>query len=299
MPVGPGAEELDRFADTAASLAIEPAIRWLVLVDDGDDNRDLANVVSLPDVAVATLRPPKRTRRAAFEDRIAAHVLAALGWAGRNTDASLFMKLDTDALVIAPFADKLAARFAADPGVGLLGSYDRMSNGAPRDFGPWVDPVRRAGVTLGWRPARLGPGRPVVALGRRRARVRRYIKDARAAGYSWGEHALAAAFAIRHELVARWLVDGVLDDPGVFLGTRLGDDPILGILVRRSGWRLGGMVDPGDPFALAWRGLPSPPDELLAGGYSIIHCVKNDRRWSEADIRGFFRGRRAAVAPAS
>jgi hypothetical protein len=297
MPVGPGAAEAERFADTAASLALEPAVRWLVLVDDSPRERGLANLVSLPDVVVATLRPPRRAQRASFEDRITAHVLAGLAWAARNTAASIVLRLDTDALVIGRFADKLAARFAADPRVGLLGSYDRVSNGAPRHFAWWAGPVRRTSRTISWQPGRWGPGHPVIGTRPRRARVRHYIEDARATGYVWGENALAAALAIRREVIARWAEEGVLDDPGLFLGTRLGDDPVLGMLVRRSGWRLGGMVAPGEPFALALTGLPSAPDELLANGYGIIHCVKNDPRWTEPEIRGFFRSRRGTRAP--
>jgi hypothetical protein len=298
MPVGPGTADVERLEDTAASLALEPAIGWLVLIDDGDHDRGLASVVSLPNVAVATLRPPRRMRRTSFEDRIAAHTLGGLGWAARNTTASIFMRLDADALVIGPFADKLAARFAADPQVGLVGSYDRMSNGAPRDFAWWERRVRRASRRISWRTGRSGLGRPVVAVGPRRARVWQYIEEARAAGYAWGENALGAAFAIRQEVARHWIAEGVLDDPGLFLGTGLGDDPVLGILVRRSGWRIGGMVDPGDPFALALTGLPSSPDDLLANRYGIIHCVKNDARWSEAEIREFFRRHRAVALAA-
>jgi hypothetical protein len=168
-----------------------------------------------------------------------------------------------------------------------VGSFDRDCNGAPRDFSMWVKPVQRAG--------RLVQGRRIALSGRAR-RVRRYVREARRAGYVWGENALACAIAMPRPALDALRADGALDDACAFVGTRLYDDPILGLLVRRAGYRLANHVDAGDTFAVRWRGLPAEPAQLLERGYSIIHSVKNDAT-PEAEIRRTFGALRPGARP--
>ena len=285
MPVGPGEEEAVRCQDTARSLlAWEPEVRWLVLVDDDRSDRRLAQQLNGGEALIVSLPHPLGGHRCTLQDRVAAAVLFGLSWAARNTTPDHFMKLDTDALVIAPFARKLA-RATENRQVGLVGSYDTTCTGEPRDFTPWVGPVKRAGRLLD----------PIAIASRRSLRARRFILEARAAGYQWGEHALGCSLAMPRRVIDSWLVDGTLDDPCVFVGTRLFDDPILALLVRRAGYTLAGDVSEGQTFGVAWRGLPASPAELAARGYSIIHSVKNDRT-PEGEIREHFGTLRAANA---
>jgi hypothetical protein len=283
MPVGPDAAEVQRCRDTALSIAAwEPGVRWLVLVDDAAAPRDLAAEIDAGEAEVVVLPHPLRGRNAGLQDRVAAAVIAAFGWVARETSADFVMKIDTDALVIAPFADKLSAGTAADD-VGLLGSYDRTCNGDPRSFAPWVRPVKRTARFV--QPRR-------IAVGARARRARHYVREARARGYVWGEHALACGLAMPRRTLDAIARGGAFNDPCTFVGTNLFDDPILGILVRRAGYRLAGHVDEGQTFGVAWRGLPDTPENLLARGYSIIHSVKNDQRLAEPEIRAVFQARR-------
>jgi hypothetical protein len=286
MPVGPDPAELARARDTLASIvAWEPAVRWLVLIDDSPTVRGLNRLIDFRGVHVEVLRSPAGAS-GDFWDRVTATVLAGIAWVAGNTAADMVTKIDTDSLVIAPFAAKLMSAFEAAPGVGLFGSYDVGCNGRKRSFHTWAKPVRIAAsrVQLKGRHSRLAVGRA--------AKARTIIRDARRSGYVWGEHALACAFAIDRSTYMSWASDDVLADPTVFMGTGLGVDPVVGILVRRSGKRLASLVGKGDPFGVAWRGLPMTPAELLARGHSIIHSVKNDRDWSEESIRAFFGARR-------
>jgi hypothetical protein len=173
------------------------------------------------------------------------------------TNADAVMKIDPDALVIAPFAAKLERSFS---------SYDRMPTGERRSFWPNASGVFRAALRD-----------PIFAS---------YLVRAFGRGYRPGEHVLGAAMAVNRSLMAAL----PLDDPARFSRTGLFDDPLLGVLTRSAGFRFGGAVD--DLFALAWRGLPMPPQTLLDRGYSITHCVKNDPRLDEDEIRGFFAARR-------
>ena len=283
MPVGPGAAEAERWPDTAASLAAwEPNVRWLVLIDDGMDNPAVDDHHLHPGLEVVVVPHPLRGRKAGFTDRVTVAVLTGMAWIARNTDADLVLRLDTDCLVIAPFAEKLAGVFA-DESIGLLGSYDVDCNGEPRDFGSWVPTVQRK--------ARVRQSRRIAVVGRS-ARIRRYIREARTAGYVWGEHALGCALALPRRVVDAIHGDGVLDDPTLFVRSGIGDDPLLALLVRRAGYRLAGHVGEGETFGVTWHGLPDSPDGLAARGYSIIHSVKNDPDLTEAEIRRHFRALR-------
>lgn len=279
MPVGPDPDEHARYRDTAESLAFwEPAVRWIVVVDDAPAPRSFPELAGVEMIRLD--HPIGAGAAAGVEDRVAAATLAGFAWAARHTDADFVMKIDTDALVIAPFAAKLQRAAAAD-GVGLIGSYDRTSAGEPRSFDPWVELIGRAAR----RRALIGRGR----------KVRRIIRQARRAGYVEGEHALGCAVAMPRAAVDAIQRGGGFDDPALFVGTALFDDPILGLLVRRAGFRLVGDVDPGGTFAVAWRGLPDRPQRLLEHGYSIIHSVKNDAQETEDGIRSFFAAERTAA----
>jgi hypothetical protein len=259
MPVGPGAQEVHRAQDTVASiLTWEPTVSHVVLVDDSPEARRLVIPGSIP------LAHPLAGVRAHRADRVGAATLAGFRWVATETNAEFVMKIDSDALVIAPFADKVR-RALADPGIGLIGSYERGYDGGRRSFEHWRWPVRLAALR----------SRP----------VRRIVRDARRSGYVWGEHALGCTVAIPR----RALDVMALHEPTMFVGTRLFDDPILGLLVRSAGFRL---ADHQGAFGVSWRGLPDTPERLLQAGCAIVHSVKNDPNLSETEIREFFRSRR-------
>src|SRR4051812_23008405 len=182
MPVAPG--DHAEFHDTVDSItAWEPAVRQIVATVDDEPTRAQ---LRRSDVAVEVLPPPIAVGNLA--DRIAAALIAAMAWAHRNSSADVLLKLDTDALVIAPFARGLETAFVG--GVGLVGAY-RTGPSGPRSFHPWDARTRRL-----VRPVYRRNGVPALALTGRRARMRRLIRLARRNGYPWGEHALGAAMAI-------------------------------------------------------------------------------------------------------
>ena len=288
MPVAAGSVEEARFTDTAESLLVnEPSVRWLVVIDDTSEDRNLADALPATEATVVVLRSPLDDSVSDRESRITVGVLEGLKWVVGNTDCDVVMKVDTDALVIAPFAQKLEAAIN-DASVGLLGSYDVDCNGGRRSFRPLVPAVKRAASVLHPRQlARLGKGRE----------ARRYILESRAAGYEWGEHVLGCALAIPRHALDTLDRNGSLDSSLIWVGTTLYDDPVLAILVRRAGFRIAGHVEEGGGFGVAWRGLPDTPERLAERGFSIIHSVKNDERLSESEIRAYFRARRLDAQP--
>jgi hypothetical protein len=218
-------------------------------------------------------------------------MLLALRWVADNAPGAPVLRLDADALVIGPFAARLRDALAARPEAGIVGRDNAGS------VGDW----RRATAKMAM-PVRIYRRPPIrgqrieQALWGHAAGVRRLVRRARANGYRDGHHVLAAAYAMRPELVARMAADGLLDDPFAWLTVPVVDDVMITVAAHALGLPHVHHEGPGTPFALRHVGLPEPPAELLDHGYAIVHCVKNDPHLSEPEIRAFFRDRRPAVA---
>ena len=189
---------------------------------------------------------------------------------------------------------KILRTLAGRPDVGMVGLYDRMCDGSVRDqtsfrkmLGKLASPFAVWRNPPGW-------GYLTVHLWGRGATIRRQITEAIRAGYRPAEFILGGAYAFTGEAVRRFAKHGFLDDPHLWLGTHFSEDVVLSMYVCATGLRLHGMTADGEPFAVQHYGLPDTPERLVERGYSVIHSVKSDARFSEAAIREFYRKRREA-----
>ncbi len=298
IPVGPSANDVERAGDVLASvLAYEPETPLVLFIDDGGKDRRLDEKFR----ATATCRLVNifNTRNGhgiGETSGLSAGMLLAIAWLHANADCGFVMKLDTDALIIAPFAEKILRTLAARPDVGMVGLYDRMCDGSVRDqtsfrkmLGKLASPFAVWRNPPGW-------GYLTVHLWGRGATIRRQITEAIRAGYRPAEFILVGAYAFTGEAVRRFAMHGFLDDPHLWLGTHFSEDVVLSMYVCATGLRLHGMTADGEPFAVQHYGLPDTPERLVERGYSVIHSVKSDARFSEAAIREFYRKRREAQA---
>ncbi len=302
IPVGPSANDVERAGDVLASvLAYEPETPLVLFIDDGGKDRRLDEKFR----ATATCRLVNifNTRNGhgiGETSGLSAGMLLAIAWLHANADCGFVMKLDTDALIIAPFAEKILRTLAARPDVGMVGLYNRMCDGSVRDqtsfrkmLGKLASPFAVWRNPPGW-------GYLTVHLWGRGATIRRQITEAIRAGYRPAEFILGGAYAFTGEAVRRFAKHGFLDDPHLWLGTHFSEDVVLSMYVCATGLRLHGMTADGEPFAVQHYGLPDTPERLVERGYSVIHSVihsvKSDARFSEAAIREFYRKRREAQA---
>jgi hypothetical protein len=287
IPVGPGDRELDRLADTVASVtAHEPDARF-VLVDDSPEPRPLCDLV--PQAVIVRTALWQAGAPDAYSAMVAGSVEGLR--AARALHPRFVLKLDTDALVIAPFAGKIAAALDADPSLGVVGSYDRMCTGGDRgqNFSNYRLPLLRSMLPL---QPYLDGRRPRVAWRPDGLRIARLARRARSHGYVAGAHCLGGSYAVSPRLIER---DDLLDWRP-FARTKLGEDVVVGLLCHAAGLRMRSLVDEGEPFGLAHIGLPGSPDWLAGRGHSVIHSVKDADGRTEDELREWARDLRAARA---
>lgn len=300
LPVGPDPQELERTSDLLHSLwAYEPHTSWVVLIDDTTHDRRLTERFYFPPTCQAVSLPnPRQGRGNGHRGGVCAALLTGLNWVHSHTDASFALKLDTDALVITPFAEKIQTAFAAMPQVGMLGSYDQTCNGDRRDFSFWQPCFEHLSSRLSLFRFR---GKRYFHLGLigRGASIRQQIQTALKQGYEWGEHCQGGAYAVSRKMILRMAEQGYLNDPLLWLHTPMGDDPMLGMYTKATAMQLHGLVAIDQPFGIRLKGLAYLPEELLAKGHSLIHSVKNDARLSESEIRSFFREHRLTATEMS
>lgn len=296
IPLGPRDAEIARTRDLLDSLwAYEPHTPLVILVDDGGATRDLTAHFSTPSSCrIVVVKNPRNGRGIGPTSGLSAGMIAALAWVERNApDVSFTVKLDTDALVIAPFAERIARAFAVNPNAGMAGLYDRMCDGTPRDQTSFRKMLRKLTnpIALWRRPANPGHYVTFHFFGRG-ATIRDQIRDAIACGYQPAEFVLGGAYAISREAIRRMLAKGYFADPLLWLNTQFSEDIVLSLYTCGAGLRLLGLAADGEPFAVQHYGLPDAPERLIKRGYAIVHSLKNDPKWTEQGYREFFQKRR-------
>jgi hypothetical protein len=203
------------------------------------------------------------------------------------------LRIDTDALIIAPFADRVGRVFSQNPGIGMMGSYLISPNGKPRGREYWAELLRdmMSPWLRGARRVRTGRHLPTNLWGRP-AVLRSVIHQAVNRGYTLGESVLGGAYAISTRALGRLAENGFLNDPLLWLDTALVEDVMMSMLVMAAGMQLFGYAANGEVFGVIHKGLADAPEKLLERGYGIIHSVRNDERCTEEEVRDFFRSAR-------
>jgi hypothetical protein len=292
VQVGPGDEELRRLADTLAALAhYEPRLGRLVVVDDApQETRGYrAEAGALAD-RLTVIRNPRPADCDWWSDGMVHGTFAALTELLDAGGVRYALKLDTDALVIGSFLDRVGTEFDRHPELGAVGSCTHDAAGESSNQ-EWWKPIGKLGAPVSlWRPPK-GPLR-----GRYWGAGRRLWPILRAAlghGYRLGEHCQGGSYAVslhwvQHVRSAGWL------DPRQLLGTGLGEDVALSLCISAVGGRLGNMVDGDGPFAVRHVGLPGQYRDLHARGYGVLHSIKSCDDFDEWELRRYFAELRAA-----
>ena len=288
VPVGPDQGELAGLEDTLASVRAHSGGHHphVVLIDDSPSPRALERYWPGADV----VRTPVWEH--GTPDPLTAMVTGTICGMSRAR-GTFALKLDTDALVIAPFFDQISNAFASDRSLGMIGAYDRSPDGGTRDWSMWPSRIRRSA----W-PAKLSAPGARRTLRYRPRREREHARATIAAAarnpdYQLGAHCLGGAYAVSERLLASsagW-------DWRPWAQAGLGEDVVIGLLCGAAGLRMRGMVGNGEPFGVTWTGLPAAPSELVQRGYSVVHSLKDGRHGTEGELRAWFQSHTTAVNP--
>jgi len=299
LPIGPGQNEIDRAADLLDSIRFyEPQIPWLVFVDDAQEDRQLVKKFSLPKNCTAvSLVNPRRGGGVGDRGGLCVANMVAFSWIHEYTDASFVLKMDSDALVISPFAQKIQQAFEISPEVGIIGSAHKLScNGEKRNvFNDGYSMRKLHSPFAVWREP-LKPGQHIqVSLWGKLKTIRTHVREAINQGYCFGEHCQGGAYAVSIQLIRRMAVRGYLQDPMLWVDVPCCEDVMMGMYARAVGLQLKDFNDKNNIFGIQHVGLADTPNGMLERGYSVIHSIKNDPNFSEEQIRTFYRQRRAVL----
>ena len=290
--VGPGPLEARRLRTLLGGLfRHEPAAPLLVIVDDtGGELPNLSTLAPATCEIVRLVNPTKPDH-----NQLAFNTMLALRYLVTRKDIDFAVKLDTDALVIGPFAGQIGHYFDEHPDVGQVGRADVKCDGTPASYGVYVPFVRRLLRRVQvWRSPSWGVAQ---AFRGDFAKFRKLVLKAAENGASGGKHCQGGAYAIARRALDR------LGDSGLLVGDWTTnvcgvEDLLASTLIAATGLKLVSMTKPGEPFGVEAVGLPFSPQELADKGYALIHSVKNDKRFTEAEIVRFFERRDGLAASA-
>jgi hypothetical protein len=306
VTVGPKTKELFQSVALIESLAFwEPEVGWCIVVEDARQPTGLDRLARLPTTCrTVTLLNPRRGEGHIVFGAIGSGVLLALAWIQEHTDADFVLKIEPDALVIGPFAERVRSFLVERPDAGVIGTLGNSCNPAhrsaqPEGARPWMltcyHSLDQAGQhdDVDVTPPPLVPGVGRVSLEKRRLfdRVRPYIAKAIQNGYERCPDIFIqeGAEIITRSMIERMASSGYLAEPQIWMDLPFGEGAIFEMFTYAVGLRLYDCSAPGQPFGVQDHGLAYPPAELVAKGYSLIHSIKNDPVRSEGDIRAFFR----------
>ncbi len=282
IPVGPshGREFVRDTIDSARESL--PDCRLILIDDSGDDTiRHLApadaTIIAAPAGYEGLEGQLYRRLSLAFREAL-------------RTPFDLLLRLDTDALILGnTFVPRATHIFAENPRIGALGCYRTNYDGTPRTYTWPALRIRRMVTVEALRD-------PMRALRVGRLLLRAYHDG----DYIRGESVQGGAMIYSPAAIRSFAQTGLLDDRRL-ARSRMQEDHIFGLCLRGLGYRMLDFGSANDdlPFAITWRGLPSPPEQLIAAGKEIVHSTKSFGDCEEREIRSVFlearRTRRAAA----
>jgi hypothetical protein len=241
-----------------------------VAIDSAPNQRVL---MERPPCRMLTIARPYHNAGEPLLGRLSAAMLLAFRAVHAAGPVDFILRLDTDALVIGPFAAAVRGFLRRHPHTGMLGTLGCTCR---RDE-PYYGCERRAVSDV---------------MMARHPRIRLHARRAIRNGYAAKEYCQGGAYALPFRTLERMAALGYFASPEIWVEAPVPEDVMMGMYARAAGLRSMDFSMPGQPFANHYRGLPFAPHELLRRGHSIIHSVKRDAEFAEREIRRFFRQRR-------
>ncbi len=316
--VGAGPDEELGLAELLESVErYEPRIGRVVVVDDASSERDLyAGPCASRRLPITVLRHPRGGASGPKRGALIAGVQTGLQWLSHNLPQMEFvLKVDVDALVIAPFCARITAFLRTHPNAGLVGCRGETCDRThPRYLAclrrrspfalalEWLDRFAVQSVTdvhtvfVDHRPGIVPLGAPEYqALLALRPWIARAVRN----GHLVADYCQGGAYAISGALIREMRRCDVFEDATRWLPLAyFGEDEVMAMYCYALGLRPCDFSGEGQPFGVCWRGLPYSPGELASRKHAVIHSLKRDATYPEAESRAFFAGLRRQRGPA-
>jgi hypothetical protein len=276
IPIGPNSDP-GFIIDTMESYVFYTQSTYaFVLADDSHQGVGAEVKKAFPDAAVLLTDKPMGGWAGLY-----INLARSFAYALEHYEFKVLLKLDTDALIIGAGLDEDAIRyFEQHPKAGIAGQYPNDYQGHPWDLG-W--PRRRIlNGTSTWKfIKRPKSNLALIPLHRR----------AKANGYRTGESVFGGAYFMSRNFLQNMYTAGHL--PNFKLqNLNLGEDHLFSLLAKTIGYSLGSLSGSGQPFGMAWKGLPVSPEQLIADEKKITHSVRYWQHMDEAAVRQWFRQKR-------
>jgi hypothetical protein len=280
LPVGEK-DRIDYVSDSIEAIYFHnsPRTKIILMDDSGVAQHGKKLQTIFPDVDVFLTDPKFQGKGLA--GRHGFETVRTLKYAVEKYEFKVIIRHDTDALVTADGLDQdLIALFAKDPSVGILGRHWMNCEGYYIDRGVSRHFMKR----LNSFPYRFYFLRSVTHLNR-------LVRRANRNGYITGELVLGCCTGYSYECAFR--LAAFIDDFKGIRGIRgLAEDYFTTLFVKYVNMNLGDASDLNGPMALELVGIPMELEKVVEQNRKIIHSVKNDPRYTQEEIREFFRNRR-------
>lgn len=284
MPVGPNTD-LGFLLDTLDSVRKYALPDHAVLLGDDSGEGIGAKVQETrPEVGVLVTRNPGEGGRRSISGRFWETVCKGLVHSLEHYHYQILMRLDADALMIGPGADKAGIAFLdKNPEYGMIGSFRVRCDNEPRDFSGAAEIMElESGSRL--LPKHRALSRSLNSL----------LDEAEKHGYELGEHIIAPGSMMSRKAAEDMGAHKLLGHH-TFRSTRMGDDHVTCLMLRALGYQLGDFATGDKPLAIWLRNLQWSPEELVQKGKAIVHSVRGYKDLDEAQLRARFRTMRESV----
>jgi hypothetical protein len=232
--------------------------------------------------------------------------LLAMRYAYEILNAGFIVKLDSDSLVIGPFARAICDALSTRQSAGIIGTLGNSSNRDVCSFEANAVLQKLISEALSIAKSSDITSPPV----RRRVSKWRIQTDEQVACFLQacqlfapiadcafnGSHCQGGGYAVSEAMLARCSETGFFADPSLWTSLWFDEDEMMGCICAAVGLGCLDFSGRGQVFGVQAIGLAYTPATLVQRGYSIIHSVKNDPCWPESDIREFFRRRRESAS---
>ena len=295
IPAGPGEAEIARVTDLLDACAAYTDLPLsVVIINDRNDPAALEAAGRAHGIPTTAIPNARQGRGEWWLGGLDMAMIDALLWIARHRPCVGVLRLDSDALVINPYASHIAQIFARDPLIGIAGNYD-SHDGLP------VPPGHIMTTRLYWRSKLVSHDRELKRIifsfwGWRR-RFRLLIHRAQSNGYVLGHWCHGGAYALSPAFLHRLAADPFFARPRDFLRYDMAEDVVIALAVHALGLKIHFTSGPARLFASKWKGLFAAPEALAAAGHGLIHSIKEHGDLKEPAIRAFFQTRRRYLPP--